>query len=107
LEGYYSLAIARDANFAVSYSPKFALGPYTISTIDYATYTSVPQTTACTSAIPSPTGPNPFLIPDDAVLRVGVPFNVQWQPTTKGTVSLILNPSESNSYTIASAPILS
>jgi hypothetical protein len=107
MEGFYSLSIARDFNFPVSYSRKFALGPYTISSLDYATYTSVPQTTACTSATPAPTGSNPFLTPEDAVLRVGVPFNIQWQPTTKGTVSLVLNPSVSNSYTIASATILS
>ncbi|PMD32848.1 hypothetical protein L207DRAFT_518274 [Hyaloscypha variabilis F] len=109
LGGFYSLSIAKDFSTPVSYSPKFALGPYTISTINYASYTSVPQTTACTSALPAPTGPNPFVSPTDenGVLRVGVATEIQWQPTTQGTVSLILNPSNSNSYTIASATILS
>lgn len=109
LGGFYCLSIARDFNFPVSYSPKFALGPYTFSSIDYATYTSVPQTTTCTSALPVPTGPNPFVTPADknGVMRVGVATNIQWQPTTKGTVSLILNPSMSNSYMISSATILS
>ena len=84
----------------------FIIGPYTSSSVPPVT--SVPQSTACTSAIPQATGVNPFLIPDQSsVLRVGITTNIQWQPTSDNTVSLVLNPEESEDETIASAAIIS
>ena len=36
------------------------------------------------------TGPNPFKVPQGFSLTAGKPMNIQWTPTTSGTVTLRL-----------------
>ncbi|TAQ84346.1 hypothetical protein B7494_g7332 [Chlorociboria aeruginascens] len=67
---------------------------------------SVYPTTACTpTASATPTGANPFLIPnaDEYPFRAGEERLVTWTPTTSGSVSLVLNRNgESNTTTLVS-----
>lgn len=107
LTGYHTLSMARDFKTTLSFGPKFALGAVPPFSTPPAV-TSVAQTTACTSAIPVPTGANPFLNPvRGTMFRVGIPTTIQWQPTSKNNVSLILNPAAQDESTVALATILS
>lgn len=108
IQGRYSLSIARDFRFPVSYSKPFTFGPYTISTVTYAT--TIPQSTECTSttsATPTPTGINPFTFPsaDYTYLRAGIESTIKWIPTTSGTISMILHANSAVKDTVIASKV--
>ncbi len=81
--GRYSFSIAADMVNRYNYGQIWSIPcPSTSATVI--------QTTACSSSIPSPTGANPFLVPnaDNYPFRVGKEVNILWNPTTSGSVSI-------------------
>src|ERR1035438_8350203 len=93
--GRYSFSIAADMVYRYNYGQIWSIPcPSTSATVI--------QTTACSSSIPGPTGANSFLIPnaDNYPVRVGKEFNILWNPTTSGTVSIQAYSSSSTTTTI-------